>query len=285
MNDNLKKQIRDGLNKKIVKLGLSQSEAARRIGVSPATITNIVNGKWDNISGAWLKVQNFVMEYLDTWNVAKTPNYLVVQNICFHAQAVGTSRAISFRAGSGKSFAAKDYANNSRNAFYICAMGDMSKRQMLKKLCRVMGLEYSYRIGDMLDDITEHIKTIQKPLIIIDEFDELDNRAMRIFKDIYNRCKCGFVLIGGMHLKKKIMRGVQNNRQSFNEIYSRLGREFYALNNNGGDAIQLICEANGIVEQETIERIIQIAKGDLRKVEHEIENIRLKALKKQLKNG
>lgn len=279
MDENLKNQILTALNEKMNRLSLSQNEVARRTGVSSATISNMMNHKWENITTAWLKVRNFVSEMLDTWHAANTDNFNKVQKICSHAQFVSTSRAISFEAGTGKSFAAKHYASNNKNVFYVCALGDMSKRALLKKLCRVMGIEHSYRLDDMLSDIVEELNQTNKPLVIFDEFDELDAKAMRVFKDLYNACKAtGFVLIGGLHLKKKMMKGVQNNKQSMKEMFSRVGREFYALKANDNKAIQAICEANGVFDKTIIANIVSNCRGDLRGVEHEISNIKLKEL-------
>lgn len=275
MENELKKQIQRALKEKIDLLAVSQSEAARQIGVSPATITNILKGNWGNITGAWKKVQAWVITELSEWNVAQTKNLLKVHAICFHAQNIGTARAVSYHAGSGKTFAAKDYQSKFKNVFYMCCMGDMTKGQFLKKLCQVMGLSSNHRVGQMLDDIIEKLNRMNKPLLILDEFDEVSNNALRVFKDLYNRCQCGFVLMGGVHLKERIMKGVRGNKQSFREIFSRVGGEFYPLHDNDFSSVSAICTANGIFDKSKIQDIYKKSGGDLRRVEHEISAIRL----------
>jgi DNA transposition AAA+ family ATPase len=279
MQNDLKKQIRDALEAKIERLGISQNEAAKRIGVSAATITNILKGKnWDKITGAFTKVQIWVQDDLSVWNKANTQNFNKVWNICAHAQLLSESKAISFKPGTGKSYAAKQYQNEKANVFYVCAYGDMGKRHLLQKLCKEMGIDQSYRLAEMIEDIIDKLGSIQKPLIIIDEFDELDPKAMRLFKDIYNRCKVGFVIIGGLHLKKFVLKGVRNHSQSMQETYSRLGGQFHALENNDYEAIKAICVANGIHDAKKIQSIASQANGDLRRVEAAINKERLTQL-------
>lgn len=279
MQNELKKQIRDALEAKIERLGISQNEASKRIGVSAATITNILNGKnWDKITGAFTKVQLWVQDDLSVWNKADTQNFNKVWNICAHAQLLSESKAISFKPGTGKTFAAKQYRNAKPNVFYVCAYGDMGKRHLLQKLCKEMGIDQSYRLAEMIEDIIERLNSIKQPLIIIDEFDELDPKAMRLFKDIYNRCKVGFVIIGGLHLKKAILKGVRNHSQSMQETYSRLGGEFHALQDNDNKAITAICQANGIHDGKKIHSIIAQASGDLRRVEAAVNKERLTQL-------
>ena len=256
-------------------MSISQSEASKRIGVSAATITNILNNKWENITDAWLKVSAFVETRLSGWQVAETANFKMLQDLCKDAQLKGITRAVSFRPGSGKTFATKHYADSNKNAFFIGAIGDMSKRQLLQALCLSMGIGAAYRTSDMLDDIISKLETTAKPLIIIDEFDELDNKALRVFKDLYNRCNCGFLLIGGQHLRERINRGVRNCKQSYAEIFSRIGGEFVALKEITDAAIERICNANGVTEKSLIQDIAAQAKGDLRRVKALVESVLL----------
>ena len=235
----------------------------------------MLSDKWDSITGAWLDVEAWVSDDLSVWRTAKTQSFLKVQNLCAHAQLVSIPRAISFEAGSGKTFSVKSYCNTHKNAFYVCAYGDMGKRQLLQHICKALGIQQSYRMVEMLEDIIDKINGLKNPLLVIDEADELNDKAMRVFKDIYNRCKTGFVLVGGLYLKKRILKGVRNQKQSMQEIYSRLGGKFHELSDNQLDSIAAICQVNGITNKKTIEQIYRTSKGDLRRVESEISLIKL----------
>lgn len=261
------------LRTKIEKLKISQAEVARRTGVSPATITNILAEKWDNISDAWRKVEAFVAERMSGWQAAETDNYKFVRGVCREAQGEQIARAISWHAGTGKTYAARNFAATNPNVFYVCALGDMSKRDLLIALCKAMGLPAAYRSSDMLQSILEKIRTLNNPLIIIDEFDELKDAAMRIFKDVYNTTPCGFVIIGGKNLRIRITKGCNRSKQSFQEIYSRLGAEFLELSSIDSVAISKVCAAQGVTDNNTIKNIVRDAQGDLRRVEALIKSV------------
>lgn len=268
-----KQKIAEALKSKIETLDISQAEAARRIDVSSATITNILKGKWESITGAWAKVAAWVAGRVSGWQLAETANFRMLQALFQDAQEKALSRAVSFRPGSGKTFAAKHYADNHPNVFYVGAVGDMSKRQLLQDLCSAMGISSSYRLGEMLEDIIDKLSLTNKPLIIIDEFDELDNKALRVFKDLYNRADLGIILIGGKHLKERIEKGVRRNKQSYAEIYSRIGGEFIKLKEVTPGVVRKICQANGIFDDNHIKDIFQQAQGDLRRVKALVEAI------------
>jgi DNA transposition AAA+ family ATPase len=138
-----------------------------------------------------------------------------------------------------------------------------------------MGLNLSYQLGEMLESIITRLSSLNKPLIIIDEFDELDNRALRVFKDLYNRCSCGFVLVGGRYFEERFKKGINKTKQSYQEIYSRLGGEFLLLKPVNKSTVESICRANGVRDNEQIEVIFKQSGDDLRRVKAFIEAVLL----------
>lgn len=274
MNKN--QQLAAKLAEKIQKKGISQAEAARQIGVSSATISNALAGKWDGISvsGAWTKIALWAGE--DEWRTASTANFLMIQDLCEDAQRLGQSRAISYKPGSGKSHAVKYYASNHPECFYVNCESSMSKPRLLKALCKTMGLQDSWNMDEMLDSIVEKIQGMEKPLLVLDEFDELSEKALRIFKDLYNRTRCGFVLVGGIGLQKRIGTGAKNAKQSYQEILSRLGGEFIGLKENNIQTVRKVCQVNGLEDEAQIEAIYKQSNGDLRTVKAHLEALKTK---------
>lgn len=269
-----KSQIVNALRAKIQKLRISQNEAAKRIGISAATLSNILSEKWDNITDAWRACEVWLGEMISGWVAADIANYKIVTRLCEQAQTEQSSKAISYHPASGKTFSAKQYAQEHPNTFYVGAVGDMTKRQFLAALCTSMGVVPLYSVAEMLADIITKLKTMNNPLIIVDEFDELKDNAMRIFKDLYNAVGCGFVLIGGLNFKNRIMRGASRQKQSYQEILSRIGKEFYELRSIDNTAITKVVNANGINDKEQVNEILTAAQGDLRRVKALVEAIR-----------
>lgn len=273
MNEVQKTAIKEAMLAKIERLGISQNEASKRIGVSGATISHIINGKWDNITDAWRAISQWVGT--DKWQVVETNNVKRIFAMCKHAQTQGITKAISFRQGSGKSEGAKYYADNSKNSFYLEVEPHYTKKTFLQKLSRAMGLSVHNSIAEMVDNIIDKLNSLEKPLVILDEFDQLAEQVLPFFKTFYNKASSGFVLIGGEYFNKRITKGVNNAKQSYCEIYSRLGAEFLPLHPNNEETIKAICNANGVFEKAVIADISKQAKGDLRRVKSEVEKIHL----------
>jgi DNA transposition AAA+ family ATPase len=202
----------------------------------------------------------------------------MLQDLCADAQRLGQARAVSFRPGSGKTHAAKHYASNHPEVFYFNCESGMSKPRLLKTMSKAMGLEQSWNMEEMLDSIIDKISSMANPLLIFDEFDELSEKALRIFKDLYNRItRCGFVLVGGVGLKKRITIGAKNAKQSYQEILSRLGGEFIPLQDSNIKTVAKICQANGVANTEQIQTIFKQSNGDLRAVKALLEAIKIQS--------
>lgn len=269
MNNTQKTKIQQAMIAKIEKLGISQSLAAKMIGVSGATITNVKNNKWTGITDAWRKIGQWVGN--GSWQIVETANLKGILQMCQHSQEQGISKALSYRQGSGKSCGAKYYAANTKNAFYLECEPHYTKKVFLQKLSKVMGISVDSGISDMVDSIIDRLNSLDKPLVILDEFDQLSERVLPFFKTFYNKANCGFVLIGGEHFPKRILKGVRLAKQSYCEIFSRMGAEFLSLHAINDTMIQQICEANGVYDKSIINSISKAAKGDLRRVKNDIE--------------
>lgn len=102
----------------------------------------------------------------------------------------------------------------------------------------------------------------------MDEADKLSDQVLYFFITMYNQLEdyCGLVLLATDFLEKRIRRGVQNKRKGYNEIFSRIGRRFIALQGNTYDDQDAICQANGLTDPRAIEKIIDGSESDLRRV-------------------
>lgn len=278
MKDTQKTKLVGQVLAKMKVLDMNQATLAKTIGVSPATITNIKNGKWDNMTDVWRKVQHWVG--FDEWQIVETVNIRGMIELFQHAQDRSITKALAYRQGSGKSCGAKYYTSKTRNAFYFECEAHYTKKVFLQKLSKVMGLTLHSSISEMVDAIIERLNSLDKPLIVLDEFDQLKDNVLTFYKTFQNKARCGFVLIGGEHFPKRIIKGVNLAKQSYCEIFSRLGAEFIPLHPISANMIQRICEANGVYDKKTINQIVKQAKGDLRRVYNDVGKILLDRAKK-----
>lgn len=275
MTNQEKKQLVERVKAKQERLGgLSNNATAKLMQVSGATLSKIMNGKWESITDAWRKVANWVGG--EQWVDVPTGNGKRIHAMCSHAQALGITKAVSFRQGSGKSHNAKTYANSTPNVYYLEVEPHYTKKVFLQKLSIVMGLSPVGGISQLVDEIVERLNSLDNPLIILDEFDQLKDNVLVLFKTFYNKANTGIMLIGGLNFKKRIEKGANNAKQSFCEIHSRLGGEFLPMYEVEHSEIRAICEANGVYSQKEIQTIIKECKRDLRTVRSKVEMLHLK---------
>lgn len=276
---NLSKEALASEVQRQIKVAGSQNQLARQLGISPAHLMNIRDGKFDLVSDQTVRkvASQLKMSLFNGWQVAEIRNWKRINNICYHCKENSISRAISFAPGTGKTYTLKSFSVNHPNVYYVECEEYWSKKVFLHELRKVMGLDNSHMsIADMVDQIVDFINQQNRPLIIIDEADKLKDNVINLYKTLYNKTNSGFVLAGTPYFKHRVDKGVRLNRMGFAEIYSRVGGEFIALYPIDAEAIGLICRANGVEDSSDITEVANLAGNDLRRVKAAVEKIHLR---------
>ena len=155
-----------------------------------------------------------------------------------------------------------------------------NRKEFLGELLQSLGVEPGgSTVADMMREAIRQLKRREGILIVMDEADKLSDQVLHFFITIYNKLEdsVGIVLCATQYLKKRIERGVVNNRKGYKEIYSRIGRKFIPMPVvNRGD-IKAVCIANGLNDRGDIERIIEDADCDLRRVKRLVCASKLKS--------
>jgi len=255
----------------------SQNKVAKKAGVSSATISQMINQNWELISDEmWRKVQ-ISLKLNPHWQIADTENLRGVIELLQASQNGALSIGISHDAGAGKSEAYKKYERESDNVILIECKNVWSKKSYLRNLLTACGLSNEGTTEQLFYDFVEHVKTLNKPLVIIDQVDKLKDPSLDLFMDFYNELfgSCGFVLSGVPALKKRVMRGAQRDKIGYRELWSRIGRKFISLDPLQYKDVALICLANGLNDEDKIREIFNTAEGDLRRVRRSVEQYHL----------
>ena len=298
-----KNQVIDAINREIKSLG-SASRVATKCGVSKATISNMLNRNWEKISTElWYNVANRLNVKFDRWQlVPGITNTRIMTGVFNLAKQRSLFIPVSYPAGSGKTGAAKYYANlyAADYVYYINAR-EWARREYLLNLMQILGIEPPKgtptvdKLGEMI--INFFIERADKhPLLIVDEADKLKPSAMRFHIHLFNYLedKMGLVIMGTEHLEKEIKRGVKLAKKGYDEIDSRFGRRYIRLNGATYQDVKKICNANGITdntiqrqifnEAHPVEKIIETPEGkqtlkvveDLRRLKRIIQREQLK---------
>lgn len=257
-----KAEIVNAIQREIKALG-SGNKVSVKCDVSNATISNMINNNWDLIKNEmWMKVAAKLDVVFSGWQVAETTNFRMVQQVLHDAKEHSLFIPISHKAGSGKTAAIKAFAQANSDSVYIIQAEEWAKREFLIALALNLGIEIPkgavsvYQLASKIADFFNE-RAFIKPLLIIDEFDKLKEPAKRWVISFFNKIedKAGLVIAGTEHLEKDIKRGVRMQQKGYDEIDSRFGRNYIHLIGATRKDIELICNANGITDKETIARI------------------------------
>lgn len=265
-----KEMIRVRLGEYCEMKGSQKRAATSLVGVSPATVTQIVTGKWELINEKmWRSIAAQIGVKQTRWNIVETRNYKALSDIFADAQENALVLAVCGEAGTGKSLTAAHYGAENPNVYVLACSEYWNRKTFLRELLRVMGKNPAGdTVGDMVDDVVMALKRRENPLIILDEADKLSDQVMFFFITFYNKLEdyCGIVLMATDYLEKKVRRGLRLNKKGYKEIYSRIGRRFVAMPGLSATDISDVCRANGVEGLREIDTVKKDCEGDLRRV-------------------
>ncbi len=267
----------EGLRKRVAALIEDEKEregtykaVAKKCGISNSTLFYIRTGKWENLTPSMLL---YIKSKLDgettEWGIVETTNLKKLKKLCADAQKEMLWVAVSHCAGSGKS-ASLEYIAKSTPGVYYLRCHEWAKREFAANFMIQFGLAKSYismsrnySVDDLLNKIIKFFvdRVHESPLIIIDEADKLRDSALRLLIPLFNELedKLALLLSGTENLEKELKAGVRNNRKGFDEIDSRLGRNFIHLIGSTKKDVAAICMANGIMDTATCSDIFDEA--------------------------
>lgn len=249
----------------------SQNKAAKTLkGVSPATISQVLNGNWELISeDMWRIIATQIGYDARKWAVVQTEGYNEMYEVLSDAQENALVFAVIGDAGCGKSQAIKVYGERNRNTLVLSCSEYWNRKQFLVELLRSLGVDAAgCTVVDMMADAVHQLKRREGVLLVLDEADKLSDQILYFFITLYNQLEdhIGIVLCATQHLEKRITKGVHNNRKGYREIYSRIARKFVQMPVVNASDIAAVCMANGITDKKTINEIVDDSDCDLRRV-------------------
>lgn len=266
----------------------SQNKAAVALNISPATLSAIINDKWENISdGMWRIIRDQVSTKKDNWEIVLTPTFKHITTAIRTAHDEQISLWLTSRAGSGKSTAAKVYKSEHNNVIYLLCDEDMRKLSFATELARAAGLRLSSgNARDKMMAVIDYISEMDNPLIIFDEGDKLTDSLLYYFITVYNLLegKAGIIFLSTDYMQKRMANGLLRNHKGYQEISSRIGSKFIEAKETTPSDIAAICKANGLGGKLIMNDVIREAeqyKFDLRRVERRIKAMRKKIYAKK----
>lgn len=275
MTQEQKQQICDQLRAYVEQKGSGNKAANSLNGVSSATISKVLTGKWETIADEmWRSIASQTgSAETKGWQVVKTRAYEAMTFALENAQRDSLVMAVIGEAGSGKTEAIKNYTAEGRNVYHLVCSEYWNRRTFMAKVLQSMGVTYSGNtVADMMETIVDTLKRKEQPLIVLDEADKLSDQVLYLFISLYNQLEdhCGIIMTATKYLRVRIEKGLRLNRKGYAEIFSRIGRKFVELPLLNSEDVAAVCVANGVSEAKAINGIVDEAEGDLRRVKRSV---------------
>ena len=291
MTNNEKQLIADKLRAYVAKYASQNKAVASMKGTSAGTVSNILNGKWENISEAmWRKVSDQVKSVGDKdggWQIVETQAFHDITLALRDAQDYKNVTWVVGEAGSGKTTTARIFGEENKEVFYILCSEDLHKGDFVREIATKMGIRTDgYTVRELWMTIQDELIQMDAPLLVFDEADKLIESVFQYFISLYNKIedKCGVVFLSTDYIKTRISRGLRCKKRGYKEFYSRIGRKYFELEDTTPQDVFAICSANGLTDRKDIEEVITEADGcefDLRRVKKSIHRVkRIKKMKR-----
>jgi Cdc6-like AAA superfamily ATPase len=262
----------------------SDTKHAVNLGISPAQYSRIMKNDFDGVlsDGNWASIARKLEVQIGSalsWQTAKTPVYSYITGQLELCQENSMGGMICDKTDIGKTYSAKCFVREHRNAIYIDCSQVKTKRMMVIQIAKEFGLASSGLYRDIYADLIYYIRSMERPLVILDEAGDLNYDAFLELKALFNATEgfCGWYMMGADGLRKKI----ENNRLKFKvgypEIFSRYGSRYQKITPDGKEATvsfsllqaTLIAKVNGADDEflSTLKRANEIS---LRRIQIEI---------------
>ena len=258
----------------------SQNKAASSLkGVSIATVSTVLNGKWESISDdMWRRIadQTCAGGGGDGWQIVETSAYQEISYALNDAQEWKNVTWVVGEAGCGKTTTARIYAGEHREVFYLQCSEDLHKGEFVREIARIIGIRgEGCTVRELWKAILDSLVQMDAPLLIFDEADKLTESVFHYFISLYNKVedKCGIVFMSTDYIVKRIDTGLRRQKPGYKEFYSRIGRKYFELEATTSNDVYAICTANGLTDRRDIDEVIEEAGScdfDLRRVKKSI---------------
>lgn len=208
--------------------GKSQKQIAREIAVSPAALSQFLDGIYtgdnagiaDRLQG-WLALEakrNTKKEHSQmSLDVENTKTVLFV---CEYAHTKNDITLIFGDAGAGKTTALEYYRDKNAGVIMITANAcTSSATAILKMLCNETGRNISGRKDTIMNELVKYFKGTNR-LIIIDEADHLTLSALQAVRNLNDMAKVGIVLSGNNKIFLQMIGGAKSSE--FQQLRTRI---------------------------------------------------------------
>lgn len=266
----------------------SDNKHAAALGISASVYNALKKGNIDRqVSDTnWVCIArrlNVSLSEEMEWHAAETPTYIFISEQLATCQEGGMSAILCDMANIGKTFTARAYVKMHRNAIYVDCSQVKTKQRLIRFIAKEFGIGTNGRYVDVYDDLVFYLKTLEHPLVILDEAGDLQYEAFLELKALWNateRC-CAWYMMGADGLKEKINRSIECKKVGYTEMLSRYGDKYSKVTPDDAKERDTFLKAQAAMVAKLnapngtdIVRVVNRTGGSLRRVYTEIEKLK-----------
>ena len=266
----------------------SDNKHAAALGISASVYNVLKKGKIDKqVSDTnWICLArrlNVSLENEIQWQAAETPTFVYITEQLAMCQESSVSAVLCDMANIGKTFTARIYVKMHKNAIYVDCSQVKSKQRLIRYIAKEFGVNSNGRYCDVYDDLSFYLKTLERPLIILDEGGDLQYEAFLELKALWNateRC-CAWYMMGADGLKEKMNRSIECKKVGYTEMFSCYGDRYSKVTPEDGKEREAFLKAQAAMvaklnapEGTEVMKVVNRTGGSLRRVYTEIEKLR-----------
>ena len=266
----------------------SDAKHAAALGISASVYNSLKKGQTDKaLSDAnWVNIaRRLDVNLRDTieWKGAKTETFKYISTQLEACQERSLSVILCDIPNIGKTYTARWYVKEHRNAAYIDCSQTKTKRALIRKIAGEFGLDGAGKYQDVYEDLVYYLRSMNRPLVVLDEAGDLAYEAFLELKALWNATEmcCGWYMMGADGLKAKIDRNVEGKKVGYAEIFSRYGGKYSKVTPEHEDdrrafLLEQACVVASVNAPEgtDIGPIVRKSCGGLRRVYTEIEKLK-----------
>lgn len=233
MTNTVNKALQQKLAEFKAKSKMNQSQLARGIGVSVASINMYLNGSYAEKGGKYGAIEPKIEAFLDIqeskaqreeleFRFVETKTTRRISEVMRDAHEAGDTVVIYGQAGLGKTQAVKNYCEKNPAAILIEANPSFTALVLMRKLAAAAKVSTVGSLNDLFESVSDRLRDSGR-LIVVDEAENLPLRALEIIRRLHDDTGCGLVLSGMPRL-------VANLRGKHGELVQLYSRVSVALN-------------------------------------------------------
>ena len=230
---------------------ISGAQLAREIGVSTATISQILNDRYTadpstviEKLASWLELRNQKQQRPANPGFVMTQTARQIMDDMTYAQISQSISVIYGASGVGKSESLREYARSNPNVWLITASPCRSSlTECLYELAMELGMEQAPRLRGPLARAVRKRLVGTEGLIVIDEADHLDYPTLEELRILQEEVGIGLVLVGNNKIYTQLTGGRRN--EDFARLFSRIAKR-RGIHKTKQNDVRAIADAWGI---------------------------------------